>query len=135
MLIAATNSSYAQIGYGPEGGIGMSNMRFAPPVYPILYTQSKRQPILGWKIGGTVDIPMHHNIYLQSGLYLEHKGGVRDFSYYTNDSFNESVHQELHLNYLEAPLNVVFKSGFQGKGRFFGGLGATFSYIGWVLTR
>jgi len=119
----------AQTGFGIEGGIGMSSLRFAPSTYPILYTSASTGSIASGKLGALVDIPINQHIYFQTGLYGSVRGGERDFSYHTSDSFNESVHQVLTILYGDVPMSVVYKSGMQGKGRFIAGIGATFSYI------
>ncbi len=50
-LIAAM--AKAQIGFGPEVGIGMATMKFAPPLTPIAYTAASVSPVLGVGCKGT----------------------------------------------------------------------------------
>jgi len=121
--------SYGQVGYGPELGIGISTLKFAPPTYPILYTSASVSPVISGKIGGMTDVPLNKNIYFQAGISFSRKGAVKSFSYNHNDSFNESVNQTLYISYFDLPLSVVYKTGMQGKGRFIAGIGATPSYI------
>jgi hypothetical protein len=118
--------AFAQPGYGPEIGIGLSSMHFAPAAG---FTSASGSPIASGRIGGIADFGLNRHFYLQAGLFLSRKGQTRDFSFYTNDSLNESVHQTLTINYLDIPVNLFYKTGFQGKGRFFFGLGVTPSYI------
>ena len=120
---------YAQLGYGPEIGIGMSRMDFAPPVYPIDYTQASASPVASGKVGGLVDFSLSKHFYAQVGISLAREGVVRSFSYYLSDSFNEYVHQTLYLNYFQVPANILFKTGTQGKGRFIFAVGANPSYL------
>ena len=127
--LLATFVSDAQAGFGPEIGIGMSTMHFAPPLYPIAYTAASVSPIASGTIGGLADLPLNKHFYFQAGIELSRKGAVRSFSYYKNDSFNESVNQTIYINYFDVPVNVIFKTGMQGKGRFTFGLGATPAYI------
>ncbi len=129
LFISSFSSVYGQVGYGPEIGVGMSTMHFAPPTAPILYTSASVSSIFSGKIGGLIDVALNKHAYFQAGLNFSRKGATRDFSYYKNDSFNEQVHQTLILNYFDLPLSVVYKSGMQGKGRFIVGIGATPSYI------
>lgn len=126
IITAATN---AQPGFGPEIGLGMGSMHFAPPLYPIPYTAASVSPILSGKVGGLADFSLNKHFYFQAGIEVSRKGAKRSFSYYKNDSFNEAVSQTLYINYFDAPVNVVYKTGIQGKGRFMFGLGATPSYI------
>src|SRR5437016_3560587 len=104
----------AQPGFGPEIGVGMSSMRFAPPLQPIAYTAGSVSPIASGKIGGLIDQPLNKHIYFQAGLSVSRRGAIRSFSYYTNDSFNESVSQTLYINYFDVPVNIIYKSGIQG---------------------
>jgi hypothetical protein len=129
LFIVTIRPAHAQFGYGPEVGIGMSSMHFAPTTAPILYTSASTSPIFSGKVGGLIDLPLQTHIYFQAGLSLSRRGAVRSFSYYIDSSYNESVHQTLHINYLDLPVNVLYKSGMQGKWRFIAGLGATASYI------
>ena len=117
----------AQTGYGPEVGIGMSSMYFAPDIG---FTSASQSPIASGRIGGNIDARFSKTrLYVQAGLFLSRKGQSRNFSFYTSDSLNEAVKQTLTINYIDLPVNILFKTGMQGKGRFFLGLGATASYI------
>jgi len=129
LFLIITRPAYAQFGYGAEIGIGMSSMHFAPQTAPILYTSASSSPIFSGKLGGLIDLPLQTHVYFQAGLSFSRRGAVRSFSYNTNDSNNEFVHQTLYINYFDLPVNVLFKSGKQGKTRFIAGLGATASYI------
>ena len=129
VLLVFSRSVQAQTGFGIEGGIGMCSMKFAPPTYPILYTAASTGALVSGKLGALADIPMNKHLYFQAGLSVSRRGAVRDFSYYRNDSFNETIHQTLSMFYGDMPLSVVYKTGIQGKGRFVIGIGATFSYL------
>ena len=129
LLIAATGVLYAQIGFGPEVGAGMSTFKFAPPTYPIDYTQASVSAVWSAKVGMVLDAPINKHMYFQVGVSISKKGCVRNFSYYRNDSFNEAVQQTLSLFYGEVPLSLVYKTGMQGKGRVTLGIGATPSYL------
>jgi hypothetical protein len=129
ILLFFAGNIHAQVGFGPELGVGMSTLRFAPATSPILYTSASVSAILSGRVGGLADIPLNKHTYFQTGLFLSLKGGDRSFSYHTSDSFNESVSQALRFTYVELPLTVVYKSGVQGMGRFIAGLGAVPSYL------
>lgn len=129
LLLLARGSVYAQLGFGPEIGVGMSTMRFTPPQDPIIYPFASEKPVASGKIGCLGDVPLSKHMYFQFGVFVSRKGGVRDFSYYKNDSFNEYINQTLYINYFDVPVNVIFKSGHQDRGRFMFGLGAVPSYI------
>jgi len=120
---------HAQFGYGPEIGIGMSRMYFAPPIYPIDYTEATTGAVASGKIGGLIDFPLSKHFYAQAGISFAREGVVRSFSYYLSDSFNESVNQTLYLNYFQVPVSLIFKTGVQGKGRLIFGVGANPAYL------
>jgi Outer membrane protein beta-barrel domain len=126
LLLTAVPASFAQLGFGPEVGIGMSSMHFAPELG---FTSASTTAILSGKIGGTIDVHLNKKLSFQSGLFLSRKGQTRDFSFYSSDSLNEYVHQTLTINYIDVPVNVLYKTGVQGKGRAFFGIGITPSYI------
>ena len=116
----------AQMGYGPEAGIGMSNMHFAPAEG---FTSASTSPQASGKIGGIIDYGLNRKAYLQTGLYFSRKGQSRSFSFDKSDSLNEYVDQKLTINYIDLPVNLLYKTGIQGKGRFSLGVGVTASYI------
>lgn len=126
-VLLATIDCTAQTGYGPELGIGISNMRFAPD--PSIFTASTTTAIMSGRIGGILDVAINRQVYFQPGLFVARRGNKRSFSFYVSDSLNESVDQTVAINYADLPINVIYKTGTQGKGRFFIGAGATLSYI------
>ena len=129
IYVIAVFPAKAQIGYGPEIGIGVSRMYFAPPIYPIDYTEASTGAIASGKIGGLIDFPLNKHFYVQAGISFAREGVTRSFSYYFSDSFNESVNQTLYLNYFQVPVSLIFKTGVQGKGRFIFGVGASPAYL------
>jgi hypothetical protein len=126
LLLINTTLLSAQIGFGPEAGIGMSTMHFSPVRG---FTNSSGSTIFSWRAGAIVDVKLNKHIFLQSGLRFAAKGQNRNFSFYVNDTLNEAVQQTLTLNYIELPVTIIYKTGQQGKGRFFAGLGSTPSYL------
>lgn len=124
--VSSLSTAQGQIGFGPEVGIGISTMHFAPAVG---FTSASTSGIFSGKIGGIIDIGLNRKAYFQSGLFLSRKGQARDFSYYFADTLHEAVHQTLYINYIDVPVNIIYKTGTQGKGRVIFGLGVTGSYI------
>ena len=104
----------------------MSSMHFVPAPE---FTSASTTPIASGKIGGIVDISLNKHFYLQPGLFLSREGQTRSFSYYTSDSLNVAEQQTLSIYYIGIPINLLYKTGFQGKGRIFFGLGVIPSYI------
>jgi Outer membrane protein beta-barrel domain len=129
VLLLTGITASAQVGWGPELGIGQSSYKFAPSTYPIDYTSASKSSVISGKLGLMVDAPLARHIYFQAAAELAIKGGQKDFSYYQSDSFNESVRQTLNSYYAQVPLSVCYKTGMQGKGRFIAALGAVPSYL------
>ena len=129
LLAGFAHTASAQLGFGPEVGVGMSTFKFAPSTYPIDYTSASVNSVLSGKVGFVIDEPINKHMYFQAGLSVSLKGCTRSFSYYQNDSFNEAVKQTLTLYYADLPVNLVYKTGIQGKGRVIFGIGATSSYL------
>ncbi len=129
LFLSCAAQTYGQAGYGAEAGAGLSNIKFAPPTYPTLYTSASTKSIFSWKAGVLIDVPMNRHTYFQAGINVSAKGAERYYSFFKNDSNNESVNERFYVHYAELPLTVVYKTGMQGKGRFIAGLGATPSYI------
>ena len=116
----------SQSGYGVEAGLGVAYMHFIPSS---LYDQSNSSPVVCYRVSGVLELQLTNKLYIQSGLILSRQGDTRNFSYYLNDSFNESISQKLTVGYAEIPLNVVIKTGKQGKIRAIMGIGASPSYL------
>jgi hypothetical protein len=125
-FLISSIDSIAQPGFGPEIGIGMSSMHFAPALE---FTAASTSSIFSGKIGGIADLKLTKHTYLQPGIFLSRKGQSRDFSFYQSDSVNLFVQQTLTINYVDVPVTLIYKSGIQGKGRVILGLGVTPSYI------
>ena len=125
-ILIAPIFAMAQLGYGPIVGIGAGWMDFEPGP---LYTSASMGPVLSGKIGLLFDVNLNNRFYLQTGPVLTLNGDTRNFAYHQIDSFSEAISQTLNTLYADLPVNFVIKSGIQGRGRFFFGLGATPTYI------
>jgi len=80
-----------------------------------------------YKIGGVAEIPFSESLSFMPQLNFLSKGGKLDYNESINDvgiSYTINLKDELSLNYLELPLNIVYThtSGF------FIGAGPSFSY-------
>lgn len=130
-LLLPASGAFAQLGFGLEGGLGIATMKFVPVSSPYYkpYTASKANPVAAFKIGAFLDNPLTNHLTFQGGVYLTRKGAVRSFGYHLSDSFNQSYHEKLQINYLEIPVGLCWKSGIQGKGRFIVAIGAAPAYI------
>lgn len=132
LIISAlfTGPIRAQVGVAPEGGFGIANMNFSPSQDPIPYTRDGNpNPVMHYRVGGALDVPMNRHLYFQSGAYLAQRGSSRKYYYTLNDSSYEYISQSLLSTYLDLSVLVLYKTAAQGKPRFFAGMGATPAYI------
>ena len=126
VLLLCITTIFAQPGFGPELGLGVSTMHFEPPFG---FTSASTSAEFSGKIGGVADFKASKHIYFQPGIFFSRKGQSREFSFYTSDSLNLDVHQTLMINYIDVPVNLVYKTGIQGRGRVIFGAGVVPSYI------
>lgn len=119
------NNATAQVGYAPEVGVNFSNMRYAPP-FP--FQHASTQTLIGPRIGGIADLDLGAHIYLQPGIFFSGMGAKRNISYNFHDT-SEAINETLRLNYIQVPINVLYKTGSQGDNRFFFGAGVYFAEL------
>lgn len=105
---------------GPEVGLNLSTLstRF-------IGDKGSQGMRPGLKAGGVIDLGISPHISLQTGLYYSMKGSA-NVNRRTTSSGNTSVTventQDFRVDYLEVPLNLLFRLGPVNKGQvFFGG--------------
>jgi Outer membrane protein beta-barrel domain len=128
VLVTTGQYIYAQVGVAPEIGVGMSTYKFAPPTIPD-YTSASVTSIFSWKAGLGVDIPFSKHFYFQPGLFISQKGAKTTFSYHISATEYDSVQNDFTVKYMELPVQLVYKTGVQGRGRVVVGIAAVPSYI------
>ncbi|MBA3829981.1 MAG: PorT family protein [Taibaiella sp.] len=104
----------AQIRFGPEIGLNMATAVEAG------YSSSFK---FGVRAGGIVDIPLGDHFALQPGIFYTMMG-----SKYTGSIALGGSSGDLTLNYIYIPIDVLYKFGESGDGRFFIGLGPEIGY-------
>lgn len=119
------NNATAQVGYAPEVGVNFSNMKYAPPSP---FQQASTKGLIGPRIGGIADLDLGAHIYLQPGIFFSSMGAKRNYSYNYHDT-SEAINETLRLNYIQVPINVLYKTGHQGDNRFFFGAGVYFAEL------
>lgn len=98
-------------------------MKFAPVLG---FTSASQSPIFSFGVGVAGQYAFNRHIYVQSGLGLHTMGHNRDFSFSNSDTLNASSEQKIRLYYIQAPLQLVFKSGASTGNRMYIGAGAQF---------
>lgn len=108
-LIAGT--AKAQISFGPELGVNLTNVKAK-----ILGGSLNGTTKAGLKLGIIADVPLGSNLYLQPGLLFANKGAK-----FEDDS-------KISINYLEVPVNLLYKFTLKSGDHIFFGAGPYFAY-------
>lgn len=108
--------------FGVEGGINLNNT-----LDHYQGETTSNQAKVGFHAGVVGDFLLTDHVYLQPGLRYIMKGGQQERSYTmtaANGTMSETeMKSKITLNYVELPLNIVFKFGGNDS-RFFVGVGA-----------
>ncbi|MBS1615532.1 MAG: PorT family protein [Bacteroidetes bacterium] len=109
----------AQVGIAPELGLNLASISGKGG------GNSMNSGMLpGARIGGMVELGLTKNIYLRPGLQFSMMGGKGgDLKVLNNDL-------TMSINYILIPINVLYKLGKAGDGRFYAGLEP---YLGFAL--
>ncbi len=101
----------AQLTYGPEAGLNISNYNITIPGFIAPTTVW----VPGVRIGGIVDYGINDNISLQPGLFY----AINGISYSYNYLFFGNADISVHINSIQIPANVTYKFGDAAGNRFF----------------
>lgn len=119
--------TFAQVSFGLKAGFSAANVssRISPPEGDEMKADTKLRP--AFHAGAIVDISLADYFSFQPGLFYSSKGYKAEVM--TTDINGEEVPITVtsHLNYLELPLNVLYKVPM-GNGKFFGGFGPYLAY-------
>jgi Outer membrane protein beta-barrel domain len=132
-------TSMAQVSFGVQLGVNYASPKtdnytipgiisaypfsYSTPSYLIPRTAPTSNPKLGYLIGFVAEIPINKKIAFKPELIYIQKGHEGTKS----DNFKNDIATKFTLNYLELPLNVVYKLNV-GKGSLFFGLGTALSF-------
>lgn len=127
ILFAAFAVSYgvsmAQVSFGVQAGANLAFGKFTSAYMdPLFPTTLTNDPKAGFYAGVLAEIPISGNFAFSPELNFIQKGSKTNSVFYTDD-----VHHKITLNYVELPLNVVFKVPV-GTGNFFFGLGPSLAF-------
>lgn len=124
----ATTAQAQYIRFVPEAGFNVSNIRVRERDGRETRSYSG-DPKLGLKIGGSVDIGISQCFSIQPGLFFSQKGYTLDENPTGGIVINrENAWRKATFNYLEMPLNLMFKFGSPRYPRFFIGGGGYLAY-------
>lgn len=116
------SAAQAQVRFGPEVGLNLSsvNSKATNPLTNAVDRQTSDMKV-GFRIGGVADIALTSHLYLRPGVFFSQMGGKEDI---LGSDFKATY------NYIQVPVNVLYKLGTDGGGRFYFGL---LPYVGFAI--
>lgn len=133
-LTLLSTTTFAQVKFGPEAGfnVAMQNRKMVSSRSGS-YTETS-QPAPGFNLGLIVDLKLFKNLYLQSGAfyYFDNIKYIRSLDFTAYGLGAPKLIEYYRTHQVRVPLYVVYKSGFEGMGRFIAGAGpyATYTFSG-----
>jgi hypothetical protein len=132
VLTLLTTTTFAQIKFAPEVGInmGMQTIRTLSQTSssPSFTESSKLSP--GFTGGLNLDIKILRNLYVNTGTFYVFDNikysQNKDLTKYGLGNPESISYSRLH--YIKVPLYIMYKSGFEGMGRFTAGVGMYTAY-------
>ena len=114
LTFAAIGSTNAQVHFGPEVGLNFSSVSTKTPTLPFGAVDRRTSDMkFGLRVGGVADIGLTNHLYLRPGLFFTQYGWKED---------RAGSDAEVTYNYVQLPVNVLYKLGNDGGGRFYFGL-------------
>lgn len=125
-LLAATvftlsQSATAQIYFGPEVGVTMSQLSFENSSAGFGTSSNSG---LGLKVGGLIEVPFSNHWYFQPGLFFDMRNSTASQTYLNNKANDYTW----RINSLELPVNFVLKTHQDGHHRLWFAVGGYVSY-------
>jgi len=105
ILIFSSLALQAQIGFGLLGGVNFQNMNGKESNGDKL----ENGLLIGFHAGINVNIPLVENFYIQPGLMFSVKGARNNFFNMPNKAANDSYNTTTKINYVEIPLNFLYR--------------------------
>ncbi len=113
LMLFVSAFAFAQTKFGVSAGTSFASMK--TKMESVSVTSDSK---IGFSVGFLADLGISENFAFQPGLNFNQKGGK---------SKAGDVETTSTLNYIELPLNFIFKTQ-AGNGKFFGGLGPVLGY-------
>ena len=130
-LTLLSTTSFAQIKFAPEAGLNMAMQNTKTTnndVGTVVTENSSLSP--GFSAGIMADWKVLKTMYLQAGVFyyfdnIKYSKAI-DFSQYGWSNQNRIQYDRVHS--LRLPVYLMYKSGFEGAGRFMAGVGPYAAY-------
>ena len=123
-IISVIAFGQATFGFQAGGNLAFGKQKFnTDPTYPVALTND---PKVGFLVGVLGEIPIGSKLAFRPELNFIQKGGKSN-STFTFFGSTSGYDQNITLNYIQLPLNVVYKLPV-GSGNFFFGLGPELAF-------
>lgn len=127
LIVVALLSSLtlgAQVRWGIKAGFSSGNMRLKDQTQMTLFHD---RMLPAYHAGVLADIPLSKSFVVQPALLYSVKGTKTINTFMTGMGGNEEATTSYRYNYLELPVNFLYK-GEAGRGKVFAGLGPYVAY-------
>ncbi|HMR83612.1 MAG TPA: porin family protein [Niabella sp.] len=115
-LLLGSITTYAQTKFGIQAGALAGSFK----VKEESWDNMKYKMTVGYKVGVFAEIPVNEHLFINPALNLVHKGGKAE-SYIENEAGSGTISVTTKTNYLEMPVNLMYKlNGAVGSGFYFG---------------
>lgn len=118
-LLLISSASFAQTKFGAEVGLNMYKQSI------LINDASQSTSFLpGFKVGAVADMSLSENISVQPGVFykMNRSKMTMGFAGLATADVTRTVHE------LQVPIYFMYKTGMEGSGRFFAGVGPSFSF-------
>ncbi len=121
------------------GGTALAQLKIAPEIGATMYNHTEKSTMLGQssststdfqpglRAGAVLDLALSDHFSLQPGVFYT-LNRTKSESSSTIGSYTNAVKTSLLLHAVQVPVYAVYKTGEEGSGRFFVGLGGYISY-------
>lgn len=118
-LILLSSTAFAQVKFAPEVGLNMYNQTLTTT-----NTSTTGKMLPGLRVGIMADLPITDHFAVQPGLLYNLNRTQTEMSW--GNAVSVTANRSMHA--LQIPVYFLYKSGTEGSGRFFGGIGPNFTY-------
>lgn len=132
-VFALSTNAYSQIKIGPEAGVNFAMQAKSRASDSVITNESRNSNLkVGALAGINIDIKVLKNLYVQSGiLYAYDNIKFKNDVDYTAEGLGVAQKEtQDKIHYFKIPVYVMYKSGFEGSGRFIAGIGP---YVGYAF--
>ena len=118
VLVMASGTTLAQVGYGPEIGLNMST--YYGKSHGLTLANGLKY---GGTFGGVAEVELDEHWFLLPGLFYLRNGYTSKLYVGGKIGFNQDETQTTGINTIEIPVNIQYKFGGPKQVRFFVGIG------------